>query len=353
MKHKSEISHGSASDALPLSPLAGLAPLARLRRYVLLEGALLRIIAVYSAATGLLSLAVPVAVQVLINTIAFRTLLQPVAVLAALLLLALAASAVLHVLQLRAVELVGRRFVLRVVADLFQRVPCIAGGSNYAHRFFEIAAVDKAAASLLFEGLAALLQIGAAMLLLAVYHPSFLGFAALLALTSWVSIRWVGRGAISSSLQESSAKYALADHLAELERGSEAVNEARSGARSEQLARAWVEARDRHFSLTLRQQIALLTIGALFSALLLFVGGRLVIDGQLSLGQLVAAELVTAVAVRSLAKLGQQLPKFYDLVTALEKIGLVVDRGAGAATPGSAHGGTGAPESALTPGIVR
>lgn len=314
-------------DALPLSALARRSPTGRLWRYVSTEARLLRIVVVYSIAVGLLSLAVPLAVQVLINTIGFRTLLQPVAVLSGLLLLALAASTAVHALQTVAIEHVARRFMLRVVADLAGRLHRVDSRSSsvLSHRFFETAPVDKTAASLLFEGLAAVLQIGAAMLLLAVYHPSLLGFATLLALSSWLSIRVLGRGAIESSLHESTAKYSIGSFFDTLERSGEETMGKNAGDRAEELARRWLDARARHFSIVLKQQIALLTIGALFSAVLLFVGGQLVIAGELSLGQLVAAELVTAVAVRSLAKLGQQLPKYYDLVTSIEKLGLVVD----------------------------
>jgi ABC-type bacteriocin/lantibiotic exporter with double-glycine peptidase domain len=61
------------------------------------------------------------------------------------------------------------------------------------------------------------------------------------------------------------------------------------------------------------------------SVLLLFVGGALVIGGQLTLGQLVAAELVAGTALLSIGKLGKQLPKIYDLVASFEKLGTIVD----------------------------
>ena len=48
-------------------------------------------------------------------------------------------------------------------------------------------------------------------------------------------------------------------------------------------------------------------------------------EGQLTLGQLVAAELVTTTALVSLGKWGKQLPKIYDLITSFEKLGKLVD----------------------------
>lgn len=342
--------HGPEPE-LPLAALGSREPTTRLLRYIALEGGLLRIIVVYSIAIGLLSLAVPLAVQVLINTISFRTLLQPVVVLSALLLLALFASTALHALETIAVEHVGRRFMLRVVGDLSARFPRIAATPTFirAHRFFEVGIVDKALTSLLFEGIAAGLQVATATILLALYHPYLLGFAALFTVTSWFAIVPLGRGAIRSSMAESSAKYALGDFFDKLERDRDrSPGGSAARIKAEDLASRWIDARSSHFSTVFRQQVTLFAIGALFNALLLFVGGRLVIEGQLSLGQLVAAELVTTVAVRSLAKVGQLLPKYYDLVTALEKIGAIIDLPLEESNPDS-HGGASAGGGASIP----
>jgi ABC-type bacteriocin/lantibiotic exporter with double-glycine peptidase domain len=53
---------------------------------------------------------------------------------------------------------------------------------------------------------------------------------------------------------------------------------------------------------------------------LLGLGGWLVIQGQLTLGQLVAAELIVAIIVGSLAKLGKHLESFYDLQASVDKL---------------------------------
>jgi ABC-type bacteriocin/lantibiotic exporter with double-glycine peptidase domain len=61
------------------------------------------------------------------------------------------------------------------------------------------------------------------------------------------------------------------------------------------------------------------------SAALLGLGGWLVIERQLTLGQLVAAELVVTAVVASLAKLGRYLESAYDMLAGVDKIGHLVD----------------------------
>ncbi|MGA0870905.1 MAG: ATP-binding cassette domain-containing protein, partial [Planctomycetota bacterium] len=54
-------------------------------------------------------------------------------------------------------------------------------------------------------------------------------------------------------------------------------------------------------------------------------GGLLVIEGQLTLGQLVAAELIVSVALVSFVKFGKQLEAFYDLLAGVDKLGQLLD----------------------------
>jgi putative ABC transport system ATP-binding protein len=50
-----------------------------------------------------------------------------------------------------------------------------------------------------------------------------------------------------------------------------------------------------------------------------------VINGQLTLGQLVASELIVAVVVGSFAKLGKHMESYYDLLAACDKLGHLFD----------------------------
>ncbi|MFN5804482.1 MAG: ATP-binding cassette domain-containing protein, partial [Opitutia bacterium] len=63
----------------------------------------------------------------------------------------------------------------------------------------------------------------------------------------------------------------------------------------------------------------------LASSALLVVGGSLVLSQQLTLGQLVAAELIVSAVVASIAKLGKQFEAWYDALAAVDKLGHLVD----------------------------
>lgn len=319
------------SHALALDPIRAESPVRRLYRYLKQERALVRLVLVYAVGVELLSLSAPLTVQVLINTIGFGMLIQPLVVLSLVLFLSLAGAALLRLMQTVTVEAIVRRFVQRVVVDLAARIPRLSAGAppEPAHRFFEIAGVDKSLFVLGLDLVSLALQVATATVLLAVYHPLLLGFACLLALSTWLALLVPFRSALGRNLKESSAKYAIAAWLA---RGDTASDVAMA-----RLLSKWQEARKASFGMGVVQQVALYTIQVVMSALLLLLGGRLVIEGQLTLGQLVAAELVTTAALVSLGKIGKQLPKVYDLLTSFEKLGALVDAPLSASTSAEPH----------------
>ena len=75
-----------------------------------------------------------------------------------------------------------------------------------------------------------------------------------------------------------------------------------------------------YFSVTFKQLLTLLFLYALASAALLGLGGWLVIEGQLSLGQLVAAELILSVIFASFVMLASYMKEYYGLCAAVEEL---------------------------------
>ncbi len=77
--------------------------------------------------------------------------------------------------------------------------------------------------------------------------------------------------------------------------------------------------------MVIRQVVFAVGLQVVASTALLALGGWLVIDGQLTLGQLVASELVVTVVVGAFAKAGKSLEKFYDLMAGIDKVGHLLD----------------------------
>lgn len=293
-------------------------------------------VAVFALITGLLALATPLAVESLVNTVAFGRLLQPVVVLALMLLAFLSFSAALLGLQTYVVEIIQRRIFARVSADLSYRLPRIIpssmegqSGRELVNRFFDVITVQKASSALMLDGISLVLNTLIGMTVLAFYHPWLLGFdIVLLALILFV-IFVLGRGAVNTSIKESKAKYVVASWLEDLV-GCPTAFRYRGAAefaldQADHYTYEYLNARKKHFRIVMRQIIFALGLQAAASTTLLGLGGWLVIAGQLTLGELVAAELIVTVIVGSFAKMGKHLQSYYDLLASVDKLGMLFD----------------------------
>lgn len=311
-------------------------PARRLQAWIRLESEDSWVVVIYTAAIGLISLVVPVAVQAVVNTIAFGTLLQPLAVLTTLVFLGLLAVAWLNAYRQYVVEMIQRRIFARLAGDVADKLVRVEPrffdryhGPELVNRFLEVVTVQKSGAALLLDGLTVVVQTLIGMILLAVYHPFLLAFDVLLLLSLLAVLFPMGAGAIPTAVKESKAKYALLAWLEELARHQIAVK-SRAGLvlaleRTNELAKDYLHHRGAHFRILLRQIVGTYALQAFASATLLGVGGWLVIDRQMTLGQLVAAELVVALVTSGITKFGKHLEQFYDLMASLDKLGYLTD----------------------------
>lgn len=311
-------------------------PFSRLLGLVRPEWSDIWIVVVFALVIGILLLASPLAVEALVNTVAFGGMLQPVVVVSLLLLACLGFAAILRALQTWVVEIIQRRVFVRVVADLAHRLPRVHAeafdsqhGPELVNRFFDVLTVQKVGAALLLDALTLILGALIGLLLLAFYHPFLLGYDVILLAAIAFIVVLMGRGAVRTSIAESQAKYAVAACMEDLARNPRAFKVAGGPEfaleRADEFARDYLTARQAHFRILFRQITFALALQAIAGTTLLGLGGWLVVAGQLTLGQLVAAELIVSVVVDSFAKLGKHLEGWYDLMAACEKLGHLVD----------------------------
>jgi len=294
------------------------------------------VVFLYALAVGLCSLAIPVGVQSVVNSVAFGVVLQPLVVVTCLVGGVLLFSGVLRILQLVVVEVLQRRLVVRISLALAERIPHVAFeqfrskyGPEYVLRFLESFSAQKNVSALLLDGIALFFQVTVGLVLVSFYHPFFLVFSIVLTLLLVLLVAPLGIGAVKTSIKASDAKYEVATWLQDLARVPILFKSNRGDSfaleRADQLVGSYLEWRAKHFRVLLRQIVGSVTIQVLASTLLLGLGGWLVIKQQLTLGQLVAAELIIGVILSGVAKLGRYLDKFYELCASVAKLDALFD----------------------------
>ena len=314
----------------------GPTPLARYLALLAPDRSDIGVIGVFAIVVGLLALSTPIAVEALVNTVAFGRFVQPVLVLAAMLFVVLTFAAVMRGVQVFIAEIIQRRVFVRVAADLAHRLPRVRGevwtrhyGPELVNRFFEVVTVQKVTSQLLLDGIALLLQTIVGMTVIAFYHPVLLGFNAFFLVFILAIVFVLGRSAVATSLDESRRKYATAAWLEDLARHHLTFRS--PGSLNFALERAdhhvvgYLTARATHFRILMRPIIATLTLQVVASTVLLGLGGWLVIRGELTLGQLVAAELIVTLIVGGFTKIGKYLEGYYDVMASVDKLGHLFD----------------------------
>ncbi len=306
----------------------------RVVRLLRVERADVVTIVIYAAMLGIFALVIPLAVQTLVNTVAFGNLIQPFVVASGLLLFVLLFAAGIKAMQSIVAERVQQRVFVRFTTEIVDRLlGALARNEDgvsrrdAAARIFDVFLVQKSISTLLLDTTGLVLQTGIGLLVLALYHPYLFAFGLLLT-AGIIAVLLLGRGGSESADYESKKKYRLAAWLETVAAQPillrSATGQRLALTRTEALANAYLAARRDHYRIVLRQIIGSLSVQVIASAGLLGLGGWLVVAQQLTLGQLIAAELIVSLVVDNVAKMGKHLEAYFDLQASLGKLEKVI-----------------------------
>lgn len=290
----------------------------------------------YAILTGLINLALPLGLQAMISLISGGVILNSMYVLVALIVIATFVVGWLQVIQLETVEVLQQRVFTKAAYEFSYRIPKLKIESlnkqytpELINRFFDILTIQKSLPKILIDLISAGLQIGFGLILLAFYHSFFIFFGLLLISLLFLVFRYTWSRGLDTSIQESKYKYKVVYWLEEIARNlvtfKLAGNTNISVERMDKYVFNYLEARQEHFKILKRQYAAIIVFKTLITAGLLILGGFLVVDRQINLGQFVAAEIIIVLVISSVEKLISTLETLYDLLTGAEKVGHVTD----------------------------
>ncbi|WKW13054.1 ATP-binding cassette domain-containing protein [Pseudogemmatithrix spongiicola] len=320
----------------PSADAADRTPMERLWELLVLEKGNIGLVYAYATLVGLFSLTLPLGVQAIIGLVSGGLFLQPIVILIAFVILGTAATGVLQVLQLSAVERIQQRIFARIALEFSLRVPRVSVEQwlkddlpERMNRFFEVVTIQKSLGKLLTGATTALLQVLFGLLLLTFYHYYFTFFWIGMVVLLWGVLKLTYPKGLETSLMESKFKYRAVHWLEELARTVASFKAAGRAtpalARMDEHVSGYLKYRQKHFKVLVWQALSAVGLKALITGSLLIIGSVLVIQGQITLGQFVAAELVVVTVLAGVEKLVDSLDEVYDLLTAVYKLGGVTD----------------------------
>lgn len=293
-------------------------------------------ILIYAATSGVLLLSVPVAVQAVVNTIAQGGLQQSLVVLSSLLFLVLIFLAILNLLQLYIAEKLQLRLVSRIALTLSVFIPKAKFNNEvknldpkHINRFMEVFSVQKIAASILLDGSLVTFKVVFGLILMSFYHPYLTIFSIIITVLFYFILFVFGKNGVSSAIKESTAKYDTLSWLEDLSAYPITFKASNSNdfivSKTNHNLINYLNFRSKHFSIIFNQQLATFLMQAILSSLLLVLGGYLVMRSELSLGQLVAAELILGYILSGMTRLTYYVQQYYSLVASVDKLDFLID----------------------------
>ena len=291
----------------------------------------------YAIFAGLVGLTLPLGIQAIINLIQGAQITTSWILLVVLVTLGVAFGGVLQLMQIRITENIQQKIFTRSSFEFAYRFPKIKMSElrdyyppELANRFFDTLTIQKSLSKLLVDYPTAILQIIFGLMLLSFYHPFFIVYGFLLIILGFILFKFTAEKGLESSLKESKSKYKVAHWLQEIARSIISFklsgNTSHAVDRNDELTTEYLQYRESHFKVLILQAIQLIGFKVLVTAGLLIIGGFLVLNQEMNIGQFVAAELIILIIIGAVEKVISGLESFYDMLTSLEKLGEVVDK---------------------------
>ena len=311
-------------------------PIERALQYIKLEKRDIYVITVYAVLIGLISLVTPLTINALVTTISAGVFTMPLIVLSAIIFTGILVAGGVGVAQLYVVELLQQRIFVNTAFEIGYKFPHAKQelfSNTYApellNRFFDVINLQKGIRKLMIDGLSAVVIGAAGLGLLVFISPELLALGVLFLLLSLFLVYVLGKNGLKTSMAESKKKYDVAAFLEDMARSVGSFKLIGSNEyifkRIDALANDYVKYRNQHFKVLLRQYLGFTFIRAAVNTGVLAIGGWLVFERQITLGQLVATEIVIVTLINSLEKLTNQLEVVYDTLTAFDKVGMITD----------------------------
>lgn len=313
-----------------------LKPYQRLFQLVKLDKKDISQIYIYAIFLGLTNLTLPLGIQAIINLIQMGQVSTSWIVLVFLVVAGIVFGGILQLMQLRITENLQQKIFIRTSFDFTYRIPRFdlsALRNLYApelvNRFFDTMTIQKGLPKILIDISTSVLQVFFSLILLSLYHPFFIFFSIILLAILILLLYFTSKKGLESSIKESTYKFEMAHWLEEIAR---VMNTFKLKGKTDlhlektdKIVESYIKSREKHFRVLIIQFIQLIGFKSLIALFLLLIGGVLVINQQMNIGQFIAAEIIILLVISSVEKIILNIENVYDVLTALDKLGTITD----------------------------
>lgn len=285
----------------------------------------------YSAIEAILVLSIPLASSFIINSVLAHASIS-VFVLGFIILTLFVLVTILQVIKEYIIEKFQQKVFLVTGIEIAQMASkCEKTHAKYMNYFFDITSIQKFFPILLLDGTGLAVKIIVSLLLLIAFDPVLFAIGLFFFAVYLTALLLLGRNGIEAAIRRSDAKHStiyFLQHIREQEGSPETVMQ-----RFDEELTAYATTRQALFQITIRQlALTFFTEGFIFSVFLI-AGGFLVINGNLPLGEFIAAEIVVVSITYALKGFIKQIDYIYDTIEGFYKVNklstMLGDKGGG------------------------
>jgi ABC-type bacteriocin/lantibiotic exporter with double-glycine peptidase domain len=322
--------HMANSDEIKLSPVKRLFRLLRVEKEDIFN------IYMYSILYSLINFSLPLGIQSIINLITSGQVTTSWIILILLVLAGIAIGGVFQLKQLTVSEALQQKIFTRAAFEFAYRIPNMRQETlenkhspELVNRFFDSITIQKGLSKILMDFSGALLMVVLGLLVISFYHPFFIFFSLFVVIYLGVIFFITTKQGLKTSLKESKFKYEVAYWLEEVARTHDVFRYSGKNElhleKTDELLTGYIGARKAHFKVLRGKYINMIIFKILVAAGLLALGGWLVIDQKMNIGQFVASEIIIILLLNSIEKVILNMEVIYDVLTGLDKLGQVTD----------------------------
>lgn len=296
---------------------------------------------ILSILSGLIQLSLPLGIQAIINfaIVATGRSQLPVSmwVLIFLVMLGVLFTGMLNVNQMKIVEKIQQKIFTRFAFEFSYKIPKLNMKTvdnlhlpELVNRFFDIPTLQKSIAKLLLDIPTAIIQLLFGLILLAFYNSVFIVFGILLLVILYIILYVSSPKGLEASISESNYKYSIAGWIQEIARGIKTFKFSNKYNlhldKTNYLLEGYLDSRTRHFEILKIQYWSLIIFKIFITGSMLIVGGILLIQQKINIGQFIAAEIIIITILNAVEKLIVSLENIYDVLTSVEKISKITEK---------------------------
>jgi len=311
-------------------------PLQRIWKLIRQERKHINFLYTYAIISGAISLVLPLGIQALMSLVLGGTLTSGWYILVVVITIGVSIAGITRLAQMSLLETIQQRLFVNTAFEFSRRIVKAdirkkkhAGIVELSQKFLDVITVQKSFSKLILDFSVSLLQIIFGLALLVVYHPLFLIFGIVVALTVFTVLKLTWNRGIISARAESDYKFKTAYWLIEIAQNRTIFNLKSNDSyhlqKTDEYLQGYLKGRKDHFRILYSQSYIAVIIKVILTTSLIVLGSYLLVNQAISLGQFLASEILIVTLLSAVEKVILTVENIYDSGIALEKLGYITD----------------------------